>query len=154
MPFTFSKEERLCSRKDIERLYAEGHRMMAFPYSVQWSLTPAPSQSGEWDEKSTSVVSTPLSTWRGDGGEAQVLIVAPKRRFHHAVDRNRVKRLTRECWRRTKPQLYAFLAARGLRLSLSLVYIHNEIMPYDKLFSRMEKLVQQLEKEITTATEQ
>ena len=36
MGFTFKKEERLCSRQLIDRLYAEGHRLMAFPYSVQW----------------------------------------------------------------------------------------------------------------------
>lgn len=124
MKFTFSKEERLCSRKLIDRLYAEGHRTMAFPYSVQWLENK--------DE-------APL---------CQVLIVAPKRRFHHAVDRNRIKRLTRECWRRCKPQLYDFLASHDISLTISLVYIHNEIMPYDKLLPRMEKLVQHLQKEL------
>ena len=157
MPFTFSKEERLCSRKTIEHLYSEGNRMMAFPYSVQWMV-----DSGQWlvdsgqfaDASTTASAQLTTDHRQLTTNPCQVLIVAPKRRFHHAVDRNRVKRLTRECWRRTKPQLYDFLAAHGLHLSLSLVYIHNEIMPYDKLLQRMEKLVQQLEKEITTATEQ
>ncbi len=130
MELTFSKEERLCSRKQIEQLYAEGHRMMAFPYSVTW------------------LVSTPHSSLFSLHSSLQVLIVAPKRRFHHAVDRNRVKRLTRECWRHTKPQLYDFLAERGISLTLSLVYIHNEIMPYEQLLRKMEKAVLQLQKEI------
>lgn len=127
MELTFSKEERLCSRKQIENLYAEGHRMMAFPYSVTWQV------------------------FCNENPTCQVLIVAPKRRFHHAVDRNRVKRLTRECWRHTKPQLYDFLAERGISLTLSLVYIHNEIMPYEQLLRKMEKLVLQLQKEIENA---
>ena len=123
MSLTFTKEERLCSRKIIDGLRTDGHRLMVYPYSVQWLATDG--QSG-----------------------CQVLIVAPKRRLHHAVDRNRVKRLSRECWRLSKQQLYDFLSVRNLSLSLSLVYVSNEIMPYDKLLPRMQKLVAKLQEEI------
>lgn len=125
MSFTFSKEERLCSRQLIERLYNEGHRLMAFPFSVQWMVV--------------SNLPTPC----------QVLIVAPKRKFHHAVDRNRVRRLTRECYRLRKHGLYRFLEEHNLRLVLSLVYIHNEIMTYEQLGHKMDKLLAALEKDIT-----
>ena len=125
MSFTFSKEERLCSFQLIERLYSEGHRLMAFPFSVQWMVV--------------SNLSTPC----------QVLIVAPKRKFHHAVDRNRVRRLTRECYRLRKPDFYSFLEEHNLHLVLSLVYIHNEIMTYEQLGHKMDKLLAALEKEIT-----
>ena len=125
MSFTFSKEERLCSRQLIERLYNEGHRLMAFPYSVQWMV----------------VSELPTS--------CQVLIVAPKRKFHHAVDRNRVRRLTRECYRQLKPQLYSILQERGMHITLALVYIHNELLSYDKVFQKMGKLMEQLINEIS-----
>ena len=36
MTYTFHKCERLCSRRLIDRLYAEGRRLMAYPYSIQW----------------------------------------------------------------------------------------------------------------------
>lgn len=127
MAFTFNKEERLCSRQLIDRLYTEGHRLMAFPYSVQWM-----------------VVNGPQST------PAQVLIVAPKRKFKHAVDRNRVRRLTRECYRLRKPTFYQFLQEHNLQLVFSMVYIHNEIMSYDQLGHKMDKLLSSLEKEIAT----
>ncbi len=123
MAFTFQKEERLCSRKLIDRLYNEGHRLMAFPYSVQWMAVE--------DEKL-----------------CQVLMVAPKRKFHHAVDRNRVKRLTRECYRLRKPDFYTFLQEHQLHIVLSLVYIHNEIMPYEQLGHKMDKIFEALEKDI------
>lgn len=125
MSFTFSKEERLCSRQLIERLYNEGHRLMAFPYSVQWMV----------------VSELPTS--------CQVLIVAPKRKFHHAVDRNRIRRLTRECYRLRKPDLYRFLEEHNLHLVFSLVYIHNELMTYEQLGHKMDKLLAALEKDIT-----
>lgn len=123
MPCTFGKEERLCSRKLIDRLYAEGHRLMAFPFSVQWIATDGPAP-------------------------CQVMIVAPKRRFHHAVDRNRVRRLTRECWRRRKPALYDFLQQHNLCIALSLVYVHNEIMTYEQLSRKADKLMAALEHDI------
>ena len=176
MGFTFKKEERLCSRQLIDRLYAEGHRLMAFPYSVQWM----PLESGEWRAES--------GEWRAESGErraesggtknplshpatqqlshpatqplshpatqplshpaTQVMIVAPKRKFHHAVDRNRVRRLTRECYRLRKHALYDFLQQHGLTLVFSMVYIHNEIMSYDQLGHKMDKLLAALQKDI------
>lgn len=123
MGFTFGKEERLCSRQLIDRLYTEGHRLMAFPFSVQWQVN-------------------------SNSARCQIMIVAPKRKFHHAVDRNRVRRLTRECWRLRKHTLYDFLKEQGLTLTLALVYIHEEIMPYEQLEHKMDKLIASLEKEI------
>ena len=98
MPFTFGKEERLCSRKLIDRLYAEGHRLMAFPFSVQWIATEGPEP-------------------------CQVMIVR-------------------------KPALYTFLQEHNVCIALSLVYIHNEIMSYEQLCHKTDKLVAALEQEI------
>ena len=150
MGFTFKKEERLCSRQLIDRLYAEGHRLMAFPYSVQWM----PLESGEWRAES--------GEWRAESGDplshsatqplshsaCQVMIVAPKRKFRHAVDRNRVRRLTRECYRLRKHALYDFLRQNGLSLVFSMVYIHNEMMSYEQLGHKMDKLLAALQKDI------
>lgn len=76
------------------------------------------------------------------------MIVAPKRKFHHAVDRNRVRRLTRECYRLRKHTLYQFLEEQGISIVFSMVYIHNEIMSYEQLEHKMDKLLAALEKEI------
>jgi len=101
---------------------------MAFPYSVQWMIV-----------QPTDTPQPP----------AQVMIVAPKRKFHHAVDRNRVRRLTRECYRLRKHTLYEFLQQHELQLVFSMVYIHHEIMPLEQLGHKMDKLLACLEKEIT-----
>ena len=109
----------------MERLHAEGHRLMVFPYSVQWLAVP-----------STEV-------------PCQVLIVVPKRRLHHAVDRNRMKRLTRECYRRRKEPLFQLLQDRGIHIVLSLVYIHDELMTYEQLCPRFDKLMAALQNELS-----
>lgn len=121
MSFAFKKEERLCSRRLIDQLYTEGHRLMAFPYSVQWLAVEGP---------------------------CQVMIVAPKRKFKHAVDRNHVRRLTRECFRQRKDTLYNFLQEHGISIIFSMVYIHNEIMTYEHLGHKMDKLLTSLENDI------
>ena len=109
----------------MERLHAEGPRLRVFPYSVQWL-----------DEPTLEV-------------PCQVLIVAPKRRLHHAVDRNRIKRLTRECYRLHKAPLLQLLQERGRRITLSLVYIHNELMSYEQLYHKFDKLMGALLNELS-----
>ena len=125
MSATFSKKERLCSRRLIDRLYAEGRRLTVFPYSVFWL-----------EEPSLKV-------------PCQVLIVAPKRKLHHAVDRNRIKRLTRECYRQHKEQLLPLLQQNNRRIALSLTYIHTELMTYQQLDHKFDKLIDQLIKDLS-----
>lgn len=136
LSFSFCKEERLCSRKLIESLFAKGHRFMLFPFSVSWMLV-------EQDDKASCF-------------PAQVLITTSKRKFHHAVDRNRVKRLIRESHRHQKHNLYSFLKENNLQLVFSVGYIHTEIFQQstvDKKYSKMlETLKQQIEASIAPSS--
>ena len=128
MDFTFKKEERLCSRRLIDQLYAEGHRLMAFPFSVQWLAFPTPPKE-QSSLHSLALLSTPLHS------PCQVLIVAPKRKFKHAVDRN------------------TFLEEHGISIVFSMVYIHNEILTFEQLGKKMDKLMEALEKDILSNCE-
>ena len=125
--YTFHKAERLCSQKLIEELYHSGHRMIVFPYSITWKY------------------------YEGDDIQenAQVLITTSKRKFHHAVDRNRVKRLTRECYRLHKPTLYEMLTQHQKKIILSINYIHTEILSYKQLSKKFDKILIQLDKELS-----
>ena len=124
IPLTFNKRERLCSEKLIEELFRSGRRMMAFPYSVHWIIVPKDSLP--------------------EGTPAQVLIATSKKKFRHAVDRNRVKRLTRECYRLHKPMLYAYLNEKQLNLVLAINYIHNESFTFEMLMHKFDKLTASL----------
>lgn len=118
--FTFSKKERLCSKKLIENLFRSGRRMMVFPYRLHWQLVD--------------------SNRLPDNVPVQVLIATSKKKFHHAVDRNRVKRLTRECYRLHKPELYQYLESHNLTLILAINYVHNEIFDFATLMHKFDKL--------------
>lgn len=90
---------------------------MVFPYSIRWM----PAEQN------------------------QVLIAAPKRKFRHATDRNRVKRLTRECYRLHKPQFYALLDQHGIHLAMAITYVHTEILDFATLQHRFDKILQQFD---------
>ena len=122
MSATFSKTERLCSHLLIDELFAAGSTFMVFPYSVRYLVHDA------------DRLPSP----------AQVLVGVSKRRFHHAVDRNRVKRLTRECYRQRKAILYEALQQHGKTMTFSLNYVGNTIMDHAHLSRRMDKVVETL----------
>lgn len=71
----------------------------------------------------------------------QTVIVAPKKKLHHAVDRNRAKRLMRECYRLRKQQLIDILEQQDKSLILGINYIHNEVMSFQQLSNRFDKLL-------------
>lgn len=124
--YSFGKQERLCSNKLIDELYTTGNRLRMFPFSVYWMAC---------DESALPA-------------QAQVLISVSKRKFHNAVDRNRVKRLVRECYRQCKPQLYAALHDKGIGMIMAISYFHNEILDCELLMQRYEKMVVLLERSI------
>lgn len=122
--YTFTKQERLCSEKLLDELFHSGHRMMVFPYSVHWKICP--------------------DKILPEGVPCQVLIATSKKKFRHAVDRVRVKRLTRECYRLHKPELYQYLESNDLHLLLGINYIHNEIFDYKALYHKFDKILEKI----------
>ena len=121
---TFSKQERLCSSTQIDRLFSEGNRQISvFPIRLVWLLM-------------------------DDIEGIKVLISAPKRNFHHAVDRNRIKRQIREFYRTGSSSLKETVALKGKGLALAFLFNDNKLWESDKLdqrlFQAMEKLVETL----------
>lgn len=127
--YTFHKSERLCNKRAIADLYASPHRMMAFPFSVYWTLND--NRQGR----------EPL----------QVIVVAPKKKLHHAVDRNRAKRLMRECYRLRKHRLTEALKRENRSMTVGINYIHNEIITYQRMGKLFDKIFDQLESAIATS---
>lgn len=120
---TFSKEERLCSKKLIDQLFHGGSSFIVYPFRY---------------------VYLPISD-TGTSFPVQVILSVSKRRFKRAHDRNRIKRLMREVYRLQKSEyLYTHLQQRSVNLLLAIQYVGKEELTYDVLFAKMNKGLTQL----------
>ena len=118
---TFPKKEHLCGEKIITRLHQQGRAFIAFPYRVVYSVA---------DENETEPV--------------RVMISVPKKRFKHAVDRNRIKRLTREVYRLNKHEITKFALEHNLKFHLSFQYVSNEEDSFEMLEKKMKLALKKL----------
>ena len=103
--FTLGKNERLKSRKQIEQLFSEGKSFPLSPFRIYYQVTPLITTS-----------SSSLQFGAGVSGK----------NFKRAVDRNRVKRLTREAYRLQKKQLQEATMQKKLQLNIFFIYTGKE----------------------------
>ena len=127
--YTFKKEERLCNKRLIDKLFHNGSSFLCYPFKASWLYNSEPQ-------------SYPV----------QVLFSVPKRRYKHAVDRNLIKRFMRESYRLHKQQnLYNLLHTADKTIVLSIGYIGKEIEPYSLIEKKMLKLLSQLAEQLRAA---
>lgn len=121
--FTLGKNERLKSRKSIEQLFAEGKKIVVAPYKVLYMLNPAVQES---------------SLAFGTGVSAK--------HFKKAVDRNRIKRLTREAWRLQKSPLHEKIKAKKTQLNIFFIYTGKELPGYDDVYKKIGSILNKIDK--------
>ena len=112
---TLGKQERLKSKKLIEKLYAEGDSVKTFPLRLMYVQTAHTSEF-----------------------PCQVGVSVAKRNYKLAVDRNRLKRLMRETYRLQKQIVYNNLDEPYVFM---ISYIGREEIKYEDLYLKMEKLL-------------
>ncbi len=130
MRCTFSKAERLSSKKVIERLFKKGSpetgSVFSYPFSVLYLR----------DEGSVEEVPA-------EPGLPAILISVSKRNFKRAVDRNLIKRRIREAYRLNKTLLFPSETARPPAY-LAFVYIAKEILGFEELEKKMKFVLRQV----------
>ena len=119
---TFKKSERLCSRILMDCLF-QGDNRTATAYPLRAVFLPVE----EEQQKGVSI-----------------LISVPKKRFHDAVDRNRVKRRIREAYRKNKHDLAEQVAQSGKGLLVALIYVSAEIETTEQIEKRMLRLLDKI----------
>ena len=73
-----------------------------------------------------------------------VLMSVPKKRFHDAVDRNRVKRQLREAYRKHKHSLASRMATREQGLLVAFIYVSSQIESTATIEKRMTRLLEKI----------
>lgn len=115
--------ERLFLRSAVSDLFAHGQSFMVFPYRVTYRILQAD------DPRPVPV---------------EIMTVAPKKRFKHAVDRNHAKRLMREAYRLQKLPLIAHCQDRGIKLDVAFVYCDNKHVSFDDARRRIYRAIMML----------
>lgn len=115
MKNTLGKQERLKSKKLIEKLYSEGNSVKTFPLRLIY-----------------------VQTEHTSDFPCQVGVSVAKRNFKLAVHRNRLKRLLRETYRLQKEIVYNNLDKPYVFM---ISYIGRDEIKYEELYLKMEKLL-------------
>ena len=123
-PEGLPKYERICKENDIQTLFDRGSGISVYPYRVVYLF--------HRDDSRPPTV--------------RLLVSVSKKRFHHAFKRNRVKRLIREVWRKSKSPLYEICRRDNISVDVALVYTATVIHTYEEMAKKTQKTVQELAK--------
>ena len=125
---TFKKEEKLCSQLLIEKLFTDGKSFSKYPFKILF--LPA-----------TLETSYPT----------QILISVSKKKFRKAVDRNKIKRLIREGFRKNKYLIYDYLKSVNKQYIFAIIYISDQMMPFnfieEKIIASLNRLCENFKKD-------
>lgn len=112
------------SRKQTEQLFKEGKSFSVFPLRLVYLLK----QEQE--------------------GKMQAGFSVSTRYFKKAADRNRIKRLMRECYRLQKNELKALCENEARALLMFFIYTGNELPDYNTIFEKVHAAIKRLKKAI------
>ena len=138
--FTLGKNERLKSRKQIGQLFAEGKSFVVNPFRVYFVVN---GQSPMVNKNSLLQFGVGVSS----------------KNFKRAVDRNRIKRLTKEAWRLQKNDPIAIglkekMKASGKQLNVFFIYTGKELPDFitvkDKVAVALKKLANNTDENISS----
>lgn len=121
MDFTFKKIERLCSKKAIDDLFANGKSKNQFPFKLIYKK---------------SEFESPFPV--------RVMFVVPKKKHKRANKRNDIKRRMREVYRLHKHTIYE--ALKEQKIDMMFICLSNEELEYTVIEKSMLQLMETLSK--------
>lgn len=120
--YTFGKKERISSKIVFQRLLSLRQSLFCYPFKCYYEV----------------ISSTP------DDCSHSIAIAVPKRNLKKAVDRNRIKRLTREAYRLNKRHIWKKFPEGDMKLNILFVYIAREIVSYSVIEKNMKELLDKI----------
>ena len=117
--FSFTKAERLSSKKSIQELFDKGSSFYLFPFKVLYLSNPDKNCNAH-----------------------QLLISVSTRNFKRAVDRNLIKRRTREAYRLQK-ELIQNTPHKGM---FAFIYTAKVVLPFAAIKEKMFLVLKKIEK--------
>lgn len=119
---TLKANQRIKKSEDITTLIRKGQAFFSAPYKIYFI----------WTE--------------GEMPYVRAGFAVPKRLFGKAVMRNRLKRLTRECFRVQKQSLEQICIEQNRQLDIVFMYQKTQVFEYEKLYQAIGDGLKQIEK--------
>jgi ribonuclease P protein component len=119
--FTLGKDERLKSRKQIEKIFADGKVLLVSPYRILYLI----------NETSHTASMVP------PGNNVQFAVGVSAKNFKRAVDRNKMKRLTREGWRLQKNEFQEALKQKNFQANIFFVYVSKDLTDFSTIKAKV-----------------
>jgi ribonuclease P protein component len=119
---TFSKNERLINKVIIDKLFDSGKSFNNYPLKIIWLEL------------------------KGEIPNNQILFTVPKRLFKKAVDRNKLKRLMREAYRKNK----SIINQKTSSVGIIVVYLDKEKINYKDMNMKIITSLERLNKEMVS----
>ncbi len=138
--YTFTQQEKLKSKKLIEIVFAQAQAFNAYPYKVLYYIVPTTLKLAD---SKAYVPQYPVKFG----------ITVPSKHHKKAVDRNRLKRITREAWRLQKQNLYNVLLKKNaapIQLAIFVIYTPKTILCYTQAYDGITKAITKLIKTLET----
>ena len=118
---SLGKDERLSRESVLNKLFSEGRSISQNGFTLVYLVVPLPAIY-----------------------PAQAAFSVPKRHFKKAVDRNRVKRLMREAYRKNKIPLYEKLSQKEQQVAMMFIYKGKDLPEHEVVEKNVIDLVKKL----------
>jgi ribonuclease P protein component len=125
--FTFPKQHRLVGKKNIQTLLSKGEAFFVHPYRIVYSI-----------ENRTTALDVPI----------KLVIAVPKRKCKLAVQRNYIKRITREAYRLQQQILLHDSVIVNLQLNVMIQYTQSENIEQATAMQAVKRILKTLQKKI------
>ena len=117
----FGKQYKLCKKTVIDDIFQHGKTIKEYPFVLRY-------------------IKAPLD----NNQPFQIVVSAPKKLHRKAVDRNKIKRLSKEALRLNKLPLESFCKSNNYQLGLFLIFSSKEILSFELMDRKIKKLINKL----------
>jgi ribonuclease P protein component len=121
--YKMPKANMLAGKKQFETLFQSGEAFFVYPYRIVFQINKDPNQKPHFE----------------------IGISVPKRKFKLAVNRNRLKRLTKEAVRLNQAALHALLQYNNINVQILFIYTNTTILNFETLQKSVVKIIKQFE---------
>ncbi len=140
--YTFKKNERLGNHRLQSLLFNQGKAFFQYPFRIQYLFFTDEELKQHLLHQKRQSINTKFHY------PAKSLVSVSKRQIKKATDRNKIKRLIREAYRKNKNIFYAFLKKENYYALLAFVYTANKILPYETVHQAVQQTINKLEEKL------